>query len=296
MHRHALHSAFSLAFLAVLAACSSPDGAAADGTTQASTGRPADCERTLCNVDYDRCKANETDYCSQCNAQCSAVSYEFVVQCLETCMDICSTPSPDTCSSSYESCVASTRNAICTDGIHPNDLPTSPEWFWTFRSPARAHQGACSAKELTQAEKACFGKNSSSSACKAFASEHQGCSECIVTDVDAAAWGPFVVDGSGRSWVNTEGCIARVAGDESCAEKIYEANACLSGCTHATDREACFEFARGHDCKHKVAAAASCSEELGLDTSPEYAPCGGTSVEATLDTVMDVIGFFCGTP
>ena len=296
MHRHAFRSALPLAFLTVLAGCSSPDGAAAEGTAQASTARPAGCERNLCDVEYDRCEANTTDRCSECNTQCSAMSYELVVQCLDTCMDICSSPAPSTCSSARESCVMSTRNAICTDGIDPNDLPTSPEWFWMFRSPSEAHQGVCSAQELTQFEKACLGKKSSTSACEAFTSAHRGCAKCIVTDVDAAAWGPIIVDGTGRSWVNSEGCIARVAGDEDCAEKIYEANSCLSGCNQASDGEACLEFARAHNCKHRLAAAESCSAELGVDTSPEYASCGGAATEATLDITMDVIGFFCGAP
>ena len=296
MHRHTRLSVLPLALAVALTGCSSTSGDSADDTAQASTARPAGCERNRCDIDYDKCQATETDRCAECNAECGAMSYEFVVQCLDVCMDICSSPSTSTCSSTHDSCVKSPRNAVCTDGMDPNDLPTSPDWFWTFTSPAEAHQGACTADELTQFETDCLGESSSTSACEAFVTAHRSCNECIVTDEAAPVWGPIIVDSSGDSWLNSEGCIAHVAGDESCAKTVYEANSCLSGCNQASDREACLEFARAHDCKQKLAAAESCAAELGVGTSPDYAPCGGAVAEATPEIMMSVIGFFCGSP
>jgi hypothetical protein len=292
MHRHAL---FYVAAL-VLAGCSAASAGSAAATTQESTARPADCEQNLCDVDYDTCKASETDRCAECNSTCATIDYQFVVQCLDTCSDICSSPSTSTCGTWRDGCVTTHRNAVCTDGMDPNDLPKSPDWIWSFHSPAEAHQGACTASELTQFETACLGAKSSASACEAFATAHPHCGRCILTDVTAEAWGPLVIDSSGDSWLNSEGCIARVAGDESCARKLYEANTCLSGCSGATDRDTCLEFARANECRYKVTAAESCAAELGVDNSPEYAPCGPALGEATEEIIMGIIGLFCGSP
>ena len=292
MHRHALFYVVAL----VLAGCSAASAGSTDTPLQESTARPADCERNLCDVGYDRCKASETDRCAECNATCATIDSEFVVQCLDRCSDICSSPSTSTCSASRDVCVTTPRNAVCTDGMDPNDLPTSPDWFWSFHSPAEGHQGACTADELRQFEKACLGAKGSASACEAFATAHPRCDRCIATDASAEAWGPLVVDSSGNSWLNSEGCIARVAGDESCANKVYDANTCLSGCNEATNRDACLEFARANECKHRLTAAESCAAELGIDTSPEFAPCGPALGEAPEEIIMGIIGLFCGSP
>jgi hypothetical protein len=170
----------------VRAGCSSSPSADAP---EESTERPAGCARTECDVDYDRCKPTETDRCAQCTATCSTIDYEFAFQCPETCSDICSSPSTSVCDSTRDSCVKTHRNAVCTDGMDPNDLPKSPDWFYSFHSPAEPHQGACTADELKQFDEACLGAKSSTSACEAFSKAHAGCRQCIVTDALAPAVG-----------------------------------------------------------------------------------------------------------
>lgn len=290
MHRHALFSVLGLAL--VFVGCSAPSADAPEESTE----RPAGCNRNRCDVEYERCKPTERDPCAECNATCSTMDYELAVQCLDACMRICSRPSTSTCGSIRDSCAKTSRNAICTDGMAPDDLPTSPAWFYSFRSPMEAHRAACTADELKDFDEACLGAKSSTSSCQAFAEAHPDCRQCIVTDAVAPEWGPLLFDSSGHSWLNTEGCIAHVAGDESCAAKVYEANKCLSGCNGATDRDACIAFARAQDCKKVVTEAESCSAKLGVGTSPAYAPCGPAVGDATEEITRSIIEFFCGSP
>jgi hypothetical protein len=280
-------------FILVLAGCSSSSSSADDPNE--STARPAGCERNHCDVDYDRCQATERDRCAECNAGCAGLSNEYAFECLSICRDICSSPSTSTCETTRDSCVRTARNAVCTDGMDVNDLPKSPSWYHSFQSPADAHQGACTPDALKEFDEACSSEKSSKSACQAFSKAHSACNRCIVSDALTSAWGPLLVDSSGRSWVNTEGCVARVAGDETCATKVYEANTCLSRCNEASDREACLAFARANDCKKALSEAESCAAKLGVGSSPAYAPCGPAIGDATAEILMSVIGFFCGS-
>jgi hypothetical protein len=67
----------------------------------------------------------------------------------------------------------------------------------------------------------------------------------------------------------------------------------LSGCTGATDRDACLAFACANDCKKAVSEAESCAAALGVGTSPAYSPCAVG--DATAEITMGVIEFFCGS-
>jgi hypothetical protein len=198
----------------------------------------------------------------------------------------------------------------CNDAVQPVDVPAStdhanvasppasgwrsPEWFSSFRAPAAAHQGACTADELRLFSETCVGATGSEADCGEFTKLHSRCIQCIATDVAAPAWGPFVIDSIGNTWLNTEGCIARVAGDEDCARKVYTANGCLSGCSSAPDRDACLVSARASECKKVVSDAESCAAKLGLGTSPAYAPCGQAVGDASDETTRTVVAFFCG--
>lgn len=309
MNARALFAVVSLSTVVVVGCTRGPsEGDAAGGPTadgvdasgaDASSGivpRPAGCGQTRCDLAYTHCTETEVDDCDQCNETCRGIGYDLLVQCLETCERICANPTPSLCPGERESCSRSPRNAVCVDGLAWRDLPSPSDATFAMKPPAKAHQGACTAAELTDFYAAC-GATATPTSCNAFAEAHRSCTTCLVTDATASTWGPHVTSSNGWSWLNTEGCIASVAGNDACATKVYGANVCLSRCQGSAKREACLAIAREDDCKAIVREAEACAAELGVGTSPAYAPCGGFAVgDGTPEAGASVSAYFCGAP
>lgn len=312
MHRSKLVTVLAL----ILTGCSASSSSFADDpSTFLSPRRPDGCTRTRCDAEYDTCTASKTDRCEECRSTCATIGYEFAIQCHSACVQICSQASSSVCADNRTACEKTERDAVCIDGIDAitgprpsspsigdaphaagpdtESRPSSPSWSYSFTSPAETHQDACTDDELRQFADAC-GAKGSASRCRTFSKSHVDCAACVVSEPRAPAWGPLVVSSSGNTWINSEGCIARVAGDERCAKKIYEANRCLSGCSDANDRNACITTARDSECKAMVTEAESCALSLGVGSSPAYAPCGLAVGDANEDLVRRVITFFCG--
>lgn len=115
----------------------------------------------------------------------------------------------------------------------------------------------------------------------------------MLSDSNRDEWGPLVLHGRSQLWVNSEGCVAAVSGDQECAEALYDANACLAGCVDAPDVDACRAFATRHLCASEIEHATRCIEELGVATKPEYEPCGHDPMGGSVDAHA-VVRFFCG--
>jgi hypothetical protein len=278
----------------LLAACSSAADATSTAPAVTSTEPPPGCERTLCDAEYDACKASEVDHCSACNDTCNGVMYEYMVQCLEACGRICSAPSStaSACTSQREGCATAQRNTVCIDGVDARDVPAAPTWTHQPRPAEKPHQGACTSDELDTFTSACL--VGSTTSCRAFAEGHRTCTACISSGAADASWGPLVLDDHGRSWLNSEGCIAAVSGDDACAKTIYGANTCLSACDGAKNAEVCRQLALAGSCKDVVADAESCAARLGVGTDPAFAACGGAVGNASVESMASVIAFFCG--
>lgn len=280
----------------LLAACSSAAEATSGDAASSSTEPPPGCERTLCDAEYDVCKASEVNRCDECHDTCNGVMNEYLVQCLEACRRICNAPSSTAgaCSSQREGCAKDERNTVCIDGLDARDLPKARTWKHDARPAERPHQGACTKDELAAFTSACLEGNTTDESCRTFAEGHRTCTSCITSGAEDPAWGPLVLDDDGGTWLNTEGCIAAVSGDEACAKKIYNANACLSACAGAQNPDVCRELVLAGSCKDVIPAAETCAEQLGVGSDPAFAPCGPAVGDATREIRRSVLAFFCG--
>lgn len=262
-----------------------------------SPAPPAGCERTWCDVEADRCKASERDYCSECFDKCAdtiSLNPDFTVSCVETCNGICQrSATSDACGDSLRLCRSSKKNTVCADDIPAVDLPdSSKQVYLDWKPPASPHAGVCTDAAIQSLIDSCI-DSASEEVCDAAINRHLYCARCMFSVESAPAWGPFVItEYTGRLVGNDWGCIAEIEGDDECAQVLMNYDNCLQACAGAKDLESCKALANEHTCSmYWNSKTAECEARV---QDPRFAVCSRNAKR--FDDTVPLVRFFCGSP
>jgi hypothetical protein len=110
----------------------------------------------------------------------------------------------------------------CAPGSLSGFLPGAPR-------PSGLRQGKCTVEQITSIYNGCFGPNATTAACNG--TDAGECYSCIVSEADAATWGPFV-ETTGSNSFNWGGCLELLEPcNWGCAEALENQLECdLAAC------------------------------------------------------------------
>lgn len=160
----------------------------------------------------------------------------------------------------------------------------------------RVDKTACTSNDYQAYYNACFGPNSSQSACGAWSQAHMKCLACIESNASDPQWGVIVHKG-GVSSANVAGCL-KLVGESSCSAAYSNQGQCLSAAcdlrcpvTNTASfnlYEKCVANAQAGGCKSWVDATATACD---VKVAPNETKCEAVDFASLIVKIGPV---FCG--